>query len=180
MADSALPLVAYITRRGPNSIRCASVLDVLPVPLRRLAYRSAHRTLRLYWFVRRPPLRGVKCVLTDGDRVLLVRHTYGEREWDLPGGGLRRAESPLGAARREMAEELGVRPEWKPLADVPATIHHRSGTVHCFQADLHEPNLSLDGGEIAAAKWFPSDELPENLSRWVQPILAQLARTGRA
>ena len=151
------------------------MLESVPIPLRRLAYRSAHRTLRVYWFLRRPPLRGVKCVLTDGGRVLLVRHTYGEREWDLPGGGLHRDESPLSAAKREMEEELGVCPDWKALGEVPASMHHRSGSLHCFQAELHEPALTLDGGEIAAASWFSRDQLPANISRWVPPILARLS-----
>ncbi len=44
----------------------------LVVVLRRLAYRGAHRALRMWWFVRRPRTRGVKFVLHDGDRVLFV------------------------------------------------------------------------------------------------------------
>ncbi|MBV9416653.1 MAG: NUDIX domain-containing protein, partial [Solirubrobacterales bacterium] len=43
--------------------------------------------------------------------VLLVRHTYGRRSWDLPGGTVRRRELPVDAARREMQEELGCRIE---------------------------------------------------------------------
>ena len=40
--------------------------------------------------------------------MLLVRHTYGPRAWDLPGGAIKRGEPPIDAARREMDEELGL------------------------------------------------------------------------
>ena len=61
----------------------------LPVGLRRRAYRLAYALLCVYWFVRRPECHGVKCVLTDGALVLLVRHTYGPPLWDLPGGAIK-------------------------------------------------------------------------------------------
>ena len=49
-------------------------------------------------------------------RVLLVRHTYGSRGWDLPGGSMKRGEAPVNAARREMHEELGVTiDDWRSL-----------------------------------------------------------------
>jgi 8-oxo-dGTP pyrophosphatase MutT (NUDIX family) len=130
--------------------------------------------LRAYWFVRRPRLTGVKCVLTDGDQVLLVRHTYGSRSWDLPGGGLKRDEPPLTAARRETHEELGVRvDDWVALGEVSASMHHRRGTLHCFQAELHEPGIRMDPGELAAVSWFPRHSLPSDLRLHVPRILAR-------
>src|SRR5437763_5090787 len=105
----------------------------LPVPVKRLGYRVAYAGLRTYWFVRRPKLSGVKCVLTDGDEVLLVRHTYGPRAWDLPGGAIKRGEAPLHAASREMNEELGVSiDDWRALGAVRVIVDHRRDLVHCF------------------------------------------------
>ena len=70
-------------------------------PLLRLAFRVGYRVLRVWWFVRRPTTRGVKCVLTCGDEILLVRHTYGRTDrWELPGGGVKRREEPRAAASR--------------------------------------------------------------------------------
>lgn len=47
-------------------------------------------------------------VLVDDDgRVILVRPTY-RPGWDLPGGVVEQDEAPLAAARRELAEELGL------------------------------------------------------------------------
>ena len=110
----------------------------------------------------------------DADRILLVRHTYGPREWDFPGGGLKRNESPLSAARREIREELGVDiDDWVAIGDVLSRFQHTNSTMHCFRADVHEPSLTLDRGEILAARWFALDALPPNLARHVSPILAQ-------
>lgn len=144
----------------------------LPVALRRLAFRLVYSALRIYWFLRRPPLNGVKCVLSDGDRVLLVRHTYGPRNWELPGGGIKRREPPSGAARREMREELGVDvQEWTALGEVPARIHDRRGVLHCFLATLSPATIAPDPGELAAATWFAPTELPSNLGPYVASII---------
>jgi 8-oxo-dGTP pyrophosphatase MutT (NUDIX family) len=146
----------------------------LPIPLRRLAYRCAYAVLWAYRSVAKPALHGVKCVLVDSDRILLVRHTYGPREWDFPGGGLKRNESPLSAARREIGEELGVDLDnWVAIGDVLSRFQHTNSTMHCFRAEVHEPQLALDRGEILAVRWFALDELPPNLARHVRPILGQ-------
>jgi 8-oxo-dGTP pyrophosphatase MutT (NUDIX family) len=150
-------------------------VDLL-VPIRRLGYRGAYQGLRLYWLVRRPEVRGVKCVITDGDRVLLVRHTYGPRGWDLPGGSIKRGEAPLDAARREMHEELGVSIEdWRPLGVMSLNVDHRRDKLHCFQAELHAPEIEIDRGELADADWFMRDALPSKTGRYTKPILSRLA-----
>lgn len=144
----------------------------LPVPVRRLAYRWGYRVLQLVWLVRQPQLDGVKCVITDRDRVLLVRHTYGKRQWDLPGGRIEGSELPLVAAQREMSEELGVEAaEWTPLGQLHARIDHRRDTVHLFRTELRSPAMRIDRGELAVARWFRRAELPSDLAPHVWPIL---------
>jgi 8-oxo-dGTP pyrophosphatase MutT (NUDIX family) len=144
----------------------------LPIPLVRLCYRLAYAGLRLYWFIARPEVNGVKCVLTNGQRVLLVRHSYGPHTWELPGGSIKRSEPPLTAARREMAEELGVTIEdWKSLGEVRGRMHHRRDVLHCFQADIPDSPLVLDPGEIVVADWFSGDQLPPDAGRYVGAII---------
>lgn len=147
-----------------------------PVGLRRIVYRLAYTGLRIYWLLFRPHVNGVKCVLTDGDHVLLVRHTYGPRGWDLPGGSPKRGEEPEQAARREMREELGISVEnWRPVARLELIIDHRRDRLHCFQAELHAPKLEIDRGELAAVRWFSRRELPPDLGRYTRQILAHAA-----
>ncbi len=125
--------------------------------------------------MRRPAVTGVKCVLTDADRVLLVRHTYGHRGWDLPGGTVKRGEEPALAARREMNEELGVEIErWTLLGVLRGRVDHRRDQLHCFQAELRSPHIKIDLGELAAAGWFHRNGLPDNLGRYTLRILSLL------
>ena len=80
--------------------------------LMRLGYRVAYRLLQVWTFAARARACAATMVaVRDGaGRVLLVRHTYGDRAaWELPGGWMhaRRGRRPT-AARREVAEELGI------------------------------------------------------------------------
>jgi 8-oxo-dGTP pyrophosphatase MutT (NUDIX family) len=151
----------------------------LPVAVRRRGYRVAFGLLRVYWFMRRPTLHGVKCVLTDGELVLLVRHTYGHPGWDLPGGIARRGEPPLHTARREMREELGLAlDDWALLGERFATNYHCRDSLHCFRAEVPSPRLVLDRAELDEARWFPRARLPADVTKHVPPILALLDGLG--
>jgi ADP-ribose pyrophosphatase YjhB (NUDIX family) len=147
----------------------------LPIPLLRQCYRIAYRALRVWWFVARPTVRGVKCAIVDGDRILLVRHTYGSRVWDLPGGAIKRGEAPVEAAGREVGEELGLEiDDWRPLRTIVGRAGHRRDRLHCFQAEVRSPHLTVDAGEIAAAEWFSRSALPSELGRYVRGVVAAL------
>ncbi|MGH2869731.1 MAG: NUDIX hydrolase [Solirubrobacteraceae bacterium] len=144
----------------------------LSVRARRLAYRAAYRVLQVVWFVFRPEVTGVKCLITHGDQILLVRHTYGSRAWDLPGGTMRRGEPPLDAARREMNEELGIEgTDWVDVGRVRGRESRRNDTIYCFATELPEPDVTPDPVELATARWFPRGALPSDLARYVRPIL---------
>lgn len=152
----------------------------LSLRLRRYGYRLAYVGLRIWSFTVRPRIRGVKCVLTSGDRVLLVRHTYGPPTWDLPGGTAKRGEPPRETARREMAEELGVTLDGLvDLGTLSGRIDRRSDTMHCFHAEIPDDELTLDLAEIEKVQWFPRDRLPPNVGRRCRTIVALLNASGR-
>jgi 8-oxo-dGTP pyrophosphatase MutT (NUDIX family) len=146
----------------------------LSVKLRRAAVRCAYVGLRTYWFLVRPKVIGVKCVLNHGDHVLLVRHTYGRRSWDLPGGTVRRGEQPIAAARREMREELGRRlDDWQELGVLHVNADHHDDNLHIFQTSVRDRQLDIDLSELAEAAWFLRDDLPPDIGRFVHRILTQ-------
>jgi 8-oxo-dGTP diphosphatase len=131
------------------------------------------------WFVWRPEKNGVKCLVTAEDRVLLVRHTYGRRSWDVPGGAVKRREPPIDAARREMEEELGLgSAPWTAIGQLRGSVDHRRDTIHLFRAEVGAPALTVDLGELAAAQWFARAELPADLRPYVAPVLAHAPALG--
>ena len=62
---------------------------------------------KIYCFFFRPVRMGVRVLMIQDDKVLLIRHTY-LNGWFMPGGGLKRNESLEQAARREAKEETGA------------------------------------------------------------------------
>jgi 8-oxo-dGTP pyrophosphatase MutT (NUDIX family) len=135
----------------------------------------AYAGLRVYWWVFRPRSSGVKCILTNRDEVLLVRHTYGPRGWELPGGSRKRGEEAEDAATREIQEELGVLVStWQSLGKVEVVVDHHQDALYCFQAEVGSPPLVIDRGELAAAQWFPKQNLPHPLGRYTSAILGQV------
>jgi 8-oxo-dGTP pyrophosphatase MutT (NUDIX family) len=153
----------------------------LTVHLRRRAYRAAYGLLRLYWWAARPQLRGVKCVLRDRrGHVLLVRHSYGPKAWDLPGGIRRRDESPAMAARREMAEELGLdRDGWTPLGVIRGRLAYRHDTIHVYGLALESeaPPVTLQPAELLASMWCAPEALPQPLAFYASGILGEVIPT---
>ena len=153
---------------------------ILPLPVQRLGYRLAYSGLRVYWWLFRPSSSGVKCVITNRDDVLLVRHTYGPRGWELPGGARKRNEDPVVAATREIHEELGLSVDvWQPLGRIEVVIDHHRDHVYAFHAEVISadggaPDLVLDLAELATAQWFPKQDLPRPLGRYTRAILARI------
>jgi 8-oxo-dGTP pyrophosphatase MutT (NUDIX family) len=145
--------------------------------LLRTAYRVGYRILRVYWLLARPTKRGVVCLLTRGDEVLLVRHTYGRRlQWDLPGGGLRRREEPQAGIAREIREELGVElTEPQFLGELFERIDGKHDQLWCFCAEVGDQRIVPNTVEIAETRWFSRRALPERRARHLSRIVA-LAR----
>ena len=102
-------------------------------------------------------------------RFLLVHHTYGERNWEIPGGVLEPRESAADGAIREAREETGVSLEIERLCGVywepgwgAAGGHH-----FVFRARIApgsaEP-AATDPAEISECGWFVRDALPRPIS----------------
>ena len=139
-------------------------------------YKRQHLA-RGYWWVRRPEVHGVKCVLRDdAGRVLLVRHTYGDRDaWGLPGGGRHAGEPADLTATREVREEVGAEiARWEPLGDIYSEALHKRDTVTVLVGDWPGGELRLQDSELAEAAWFALDALPEPLAFEAEFALARL------
>lgn len=147
----------------------------MPASIRRFGYRTASRLLAAYRFVRRPTVRGVRCALTRDGEVLLVRHTYGDRRWALPGGLMRRREAPEATAQREMREELGLDiAAWRSLGHIRFVGAERARhVVACLTAAAPDREPTLNAAEIDEARWFRADALPDDMLDQTDEIVAR-------
>jgi len=129
-----------------------------------LTQRVLFPLARIYWKVVRPKTFGVKgVVVRPGDeRVLLVRHAYGDTAiWSLPGGGYRpRNEAAHVAVAREIHEELGLAVrEPVLLGEYKTQAQGKRDTVAIFSCPV--------GDEVDEAAFTLNDELAE--ARWFTP-----------
>src|SRR5580700_4247180 len=88
---------------GLGRASLSSLLDVAW----RAAFRVGFPLARIWWRLVRPRHEGAVVVVYVGSALLLVYQSY-RSGWHLPGGGVRRGEMPEAAARRELAEEIGL------------------------------------------------------------------------
>lgn len=126
--------------------------------------RLQHQARRIYWRVFRPTTLGARCLVLDGESVLLVRHTY-EPRWYLPGGGVGCGEGFADAARREVREETTL--EVGALALFH--LYHNRGEgkndhVALFVAESFSGLPRAGCAEIAAVGFFPLADLPPDAS----------------
>jgi 8-oxo-dGTP pyrophosphatase MutT (NUDIX family) len=145
-----------------------------------LGYRVAYRVLWITSFVVPQRGGGVKCMLLDGGKALVVCHTYGTRRWDFPGGGMRRGEDPLAAMRRELREELGVElaGELRLLGVRGGPGRYAGKQISYYAAQLGaDQTIVRDPVEIAEVRWIDPAHPPELLG-W--NVAEMLARAGES
>ncbi|MBU1175028.1 MAG: NUDIX domain-containing protein [Alphaproteobacteria bacterium] len=110
---------------------------------------------------------GVRAALVDGDRVLLIKHSY-IPGWHFPGGGVDFGETIEEGMRREVMEETGHRVTGQVqifqtyLNSLPPQRDHVVFFV-CYgfeQVETFRPNH-----EIVACEWFDRHALPAETSK---------------
>jgi 8-oxo-dGTP diphosphatase len=111
------------------------------------------------------------------DHILLV--TRGKSHWSLPGGTIRRAESPLEAARRELTEETAL--------DAGGFIYQfqfdgLSKRHHVFLVDVARNATPRASNEIARCGWFRPKQVPSLITsiptRGIVELLFSPAKAG--
>ena len=126
-----------------------------------IAYRLGFPLARIWWRLRRQQHEGALVAVYVGRALLLVRSSY-RIEWNFPGGTVRRGETPEVAARREMAEEIGLAGAYPLIAagDACGFWDGRRDRVHFFELRLERlPELQVDNREIVATRLISPSEL---------------------
>ena len=127
-----------------------------------LVLRTLYWIRRVYQFILRPVNLGVRIMLIQNGKVLLVRHVY-QGGWFMPGGGLKRREMLEQAARRECYEEAGVEMQKMELFGIFFNYKEwKSDHIALFVSEDFTMTDKKDS-EIAEKKFFPLDDLPAAL-----------------
>lgn len=124
------------------------------------SYISIQKNLLVYFW---PETKGAKCLIENNGKFLLVRISYGHREWTIPGGGVKKDEAFKVAARREAYEEVGIQVgNLKKIFEYKQNIEYKRDNVKVYYAKVTSPQFKIDETEIAEAGWFSPHELPTN------------------
>lgn len=112
-----------------------------------------------------PKLIGAAAVILDSEgRVLLVKHSYGLNNWDLPGGKAEENESAEETARREVLEEVGVE---VGIGELTGIYYDPNYDMHHFVFLASNTNHAVpqpSSPEILECKFCSRDELPKPIS----------------
>jgi len=105
--------------------------------------------------------------MDDQGRVLLVKHSYGRLNWEIPGGGAEPDETPTETVLREVLEETGLSVEADRLTGVYHERQDPYEVLH-FVFRCHPRN---DGviprpacAEITACAYWPVELLPRPIN----------------
>jgi ADP-ribose pyrophosphatase YjhB (NUDIX family) len=116
-------------------------------------------------------------VRDEQGRVLLLRHRLWPeyRAWGLPGGYVNAGERLEDGVAREIREEtsLEVKVERTPF-HLASGFRQRVETY--YEARVTGGRLVLDQAEILEARWCGPDEVPDEMSARLRPLVVSLFR----
>lgn len=140
------------------------------------AFKILRAPIKWYWKRFNIKTRGVRVMIIHDNSLVLVRHWYNSL-WVMPGGGIKKHETPEQAAVREIGEELGFdigQLDYK-LGAYANTKEGKNDEVQCFVAVLNErPNMRKRFNlEVSDIVWSPFDQLPEGTSAATRARLAE-------
>ncbi len=140
------------------------------------------RILHTYWRFSRGLTLGVRGVVLDPERgVLLVRHSYA-RGWHFPGGGVEPGETLADALARELLEEGNVRLKAQPA--LHGIFYNPSASVRDHVALFIVREFEWGGpprptAEIRESRFFPLAVLPEDTTAGTHRRLEEILRGVR-
>ena len=102
----------------------------------------------------------VAAIIHKDGRIFATQRGYGDWKdwWEFPGGKMEAGETPEGALKREIREELSTEIQLDKLfCTVEWDYPKFHLTMHCYLCSLLTEALHLN--EHEAARWLPKEEL---------------------
>jgi 8-oxo-dGTP pyrophosphatase MutT (NUDIX family) len=131
-------------------------------------FKIVRAPIKWYWKKFNIKTQGVRVMIVHKDSIVLVRHWYNNL-WVMPGGGIKKHETPEQAAIREIQEELGISDIQLEycLGIYSNNQEGKNDTVYCFVVILDSKILLRKkfNLEISDSTWTQFDLLPEGVSR---------------
>lgn len=135
----------------------------------RFSHKALTPFLKLYMNEKHVRVRVL--IINEEKEVLLVRNWLGHQMWTLPGGGIKRSETSVEAAAREVYEETGLRVTTGDLHELGVfpndSDKHYTYTTACYTMDIAKrtPKIArIRKLEMLDTAWFPIDKLPKDVS----------------
>lgn len=136
-------------------------------------YQIAFQLIKLYWYLFKPITTGVRILMVQNQKVVLVKHTY-EAAWYMPGGGLKRGETIEEAVRREVKEEVGgVLHDLRLVGIFTNFAQVKTDHVVFFISEDFSWEPQPTQAEIEQIDAFPLNQLPPDLSGGTKRRLAE-------
>ena len=144
-----------------------------------LAFRLGFPLARVWWRLRGARREGALVAVYVDQALLIVRSSY-LKEWNFPGGGIKRGETPDAAARRELAEEIGlIAPRLLPAGEEMGEWDGCEYCLHFFELRLDRiPKLYLDHREIVEARFASPRGTARHPSDWAGRCLSRESVCG--
>ncbi|MES2615011.1 MAG: NUDIX domain-containing protein [Bdellovibrionota bacterium] len=103
-------------------------------------------------------------IVNDKNEILLVKHTY-QKDWYIPGGGVKTGEPTQQALARELKEEVGLIVQSDPIF---FSIYYNDYMgANDYPVIYIVKNFTLEKSnspEIQCMKWFSLTNIPEDAS----------------
>jgi len=103
---------------------------------------------------------GVFGIITDDQRRVLLCHRRDYDLWNLPGGGLKKDESPWEGVIREIKEETGLKVVVERISGVYAKPEQNE-IVFSFLCRIANGHIAF-GDEVDKIEYFEFEKIPQN------------------
>ncbi len=138
---------------------------------KKLYYFFRNPVYKLYCFVFRPKSLGVKVIVENYNKFLMVRIGYAHKKFTFPGGGVEKNESFEEAAKRELEEETGIKTQHLvEIGEYTSDRNFKKNIVKCFYLKADSSFVKIDNFEIIEAGWYVLDQFPKDRSSSVSEI----------